>query len=158
MDSERPLLLGPAPPVQRPLDTTQEGTVFVLRTWIDTCYARARAHRDQAVVCSTLHVCVTLPSMVAPMAATSFLVEGLRTTYVLVFLLVALACSALSLSCNFADRGAQHRQYFNRYSLLAKEIQFEVCRETDARSANLQRCIETWFHLAALAPAVHYKA
>lgn len=130
----------------------------VLRGWISTCRQRARAHRDQSVVYSALHVMVTAPSLVAPMTATSFLLEGVRSAYVLAFLLVALACSTLSLSCNFADQGAQHRQFFSRYSLLAKEIEFELCRETDARSSNLQRCIETWFHLIALAPAVNFKA
>lgn len=140
------------------LDETSSSTVVVLRGWIVSCYARAQAHRSQAVACSALHVLVTAPSMVAPMAATSFLLDGVHATYVLAFLIVALACSALSLSCNFADRGARHRQSFNSYSLLAKELEFELCRASDGSSSNLQLCIETWFHLAALAPNVQYKA
>lgn len=126
----------------------------VLQRWVENCYSRSRGHRFYSTVYQIFHLLASAPSIISPMFLTKLVVDREVNMYTLAFTLVALAGAVLSLSCSFADKGVQHRQFFNRYSLLAKQIQCELCQPFHTPS-HLQQCIEHWFHLSHLAPTLH---
>lgn len=126
----------------------------VLRRWVENCHSRAIGHRFYSTVYQLFHLTASAPSIISPMVLTKLVVDREVNIYTLIFTLVALAGAVLSLSCSLADKGVQHRQFFTRYSLLAKQIQCELCQPHHSPS-HLQQCIEHWFHLSHLAPTLH---
>lgn len=130
----------------------------ILTGWIEQCQVRSLLHRSYSTTCSILHSLITLPSIVAPLVSTSLYTDEVINMSTLTFILLALACSTISLTYNFAQKSAVHQQFFHRYAILSKEIQFEFCRlgQMDDDNVFIQRCVENWFHLESLAPHVSY--
>lgn len=133
------------------LDGSEEDVKPILRRWVEDCYLRAEGHKFYSSVYQALHLVASAPSVVSPMVLTKLVVDQQVNPYALVYTLLALAGATLSLSCSFADKSVRHRQFFNNYSLLAKQIQCELCRTANTAS-NVQQCIEHWFYLSHLAP------
>lgn len=128
-------------------------TSSAFRNWIQACDRRSSTHLQYADFYDAILALVSLPTIAAPICAGNF--PGLSEGWTAVLNLTGALGSAILVFNNFGAKASQHREYSNRYSLLAKEIQLETIRRSKDDNMVLQICLEKWFALELVAPYVH---
>ena len=128
-------------------------TSEAFQNWISACEHRSEIHLQYADFYDVVVALISIPTIAAPICAGNF--PNLSEIWKAVLNFTGALGSAVLVFNNFGSKASQHREYSNRYSLLAKEIQLETIKRAKDSDMVLQVCLEKWFALELVAPYVY---
>lgn len=131
---------------------TQERQKQAFNQWIVMCEKRSELHQRYAAYYNCLLSALSIPTVLAPICAGNL--SALSPQWTAGLNLIGAVGSAVLVFKNYGAKTAQHADYANRYSLLAKEIQLETLKNKTDSAVALQICLEKWFALELVAPYV----